>query len=301
VQPSGDDVPTGRPGIIGRLDERVRRHSGDLGERARSWLLTRALRRFILIDGKNRTLIMASQAFTAVIPLLLVIGSVGEQSHEQNRFADSLVRRFRLEGQAATSLHTLFSRAPGPAGGVGVLSAVLLLFSLLTLARVMQNTFEAAWSMPLAGFRRTVYSFSGTVTLLAELIVLTLLASLIRGIPGRPVTSLLIRVVGSILFWMVLQYLLLSRRVPWRALVPGAVLAGIGQVVISLLSALYMPHLIATNSARYGAIGVALALVTWLLIIAVAVVVGAVVGAELAGRPPPRGGTGLGGAAVGPF
>ena len=244
---------------------------------------------------------MASQAFTALIPLLLVIASIGEQSHEQNRFADSLIHRFRLQGQAATSVHTLFSRAPDAGGGVGVLSAVLLLFSLLTLARILQNTFEAAWSMPLAGLRRTVYSFSGTVTLLAELIVLTLLASLMRGIPGRPVTSLLIRVVGSVLFWMALQYLLLSRRVPWRALIPGAVVAGVGQVVISLLSALYMPHLIATNSARYGAIGVALALVTWLLIIAWAVVVGAVIGAELAGRPPPSGWMGFGRPSTGPF
>ena len=81
-------------------------------------------------------------------------------------------------------------------------------------------------------------------------------------------------------------YVLLSRRIPWRRLVPSAVLAGLGQVAIAAYSAVVMPNLIASNSARYGVIGVSLALITWLLVIAGAIVIGAVLGAELVRQPP---------------
>ena len=287
VRPTGDELAAGRRGVIGRLDARVRRRAAEVTGRAPSWLPLRVLRRFALIDGRGRTLILAGQAFMALVPLLLVIASIGTHPHEQSPLAASLVRRFRLEGQPATAVYTLFSRPPGAASGLGLVGFVLLLFSLLSLARIMQNTFESAWAMPSAGLRRTVYSLSGTAVLLAELLGLTLLASALHALAGSPVTGLLIRVAGSVVFWMFLQWVLLSRRVRWRPLVPGAIIGGIGQVVISVFSATWMPSLIARNSLRYGIIGVALALLTWLIVIAGAIVAGAVTGAELAGRPLP--------------
>ena len=57
--------------------------------------------------------------------------------------------------------------------------------------------------------------------------------------------------------------------------------AGAGQIVVSMSSALWMPQVVSTNTARYGLIGVTLALVTWLIVLAAAVVAGAVVSAEL--------------------
>jgi membrane protein len=257
-----------------------------LWESAGTRMPLRALHRFVAVNGKNRMVILASQAFTAVFPLLLVIASSVANSAGNNRLATSLIRRFRLEGQAATALETLFSRPPDAAGGFGVVSIVLLVFSVLSLARTLQDTFEAAWGVPARGLRGTLYGISGAALFVLEIAAVTLVASLLRGTPGGVVTAWLARVAESVLIWLLLQYVLLSGRVPWRRLVPGAVLAGAGQVVITACSAIYMPKLIAANSARYGVIGVALALITWLLVIAVAIVAGAVAGAELARQPP---------------
>lgn len=262
------------------------RRGGELWRRAESLLPVRVLRRFAGIDGKNKTIIIASQAFTAVVPLLLVIASAGTTPEQDTRLAENLVRRFRLEGQGATALRTLFSRPPDAAGGLGVLSAVLLLFSLLSLAKSLQKTFEQAWGLRPGGLRRTLYSVSGTALLVIELTALALLTTALRGIPGGTATGWLVRFAESFVAWLLLQYLLLSRRVSWRHLVPGAILGGVLQVVISVYSATYMPGLIAANSSRYGLIGVALALITWLLVIAGAIVAGTATAAELGGRPP---------------
>ena len=257
-----------------------------LWERAGKLMPFRALRRFAMINGKNRMVILASQAFTAVVPLLLVIASMAASPEGSNRLATSLIQRFRLKGQAASALETLFSRPPDAVGGFGVVSIVLLLFSVLSLARTLQDTFESAWGMPARGLRGTLYGISGAALFVLEIAAVTLVASLLRGTPGGAVTAWLARVAESVLIWLLLQYVLLSGRVPWRRLVPGAVLAGAGQVLITACSAVYMPNLISANSARYGVIGVALALITWLLVIAAAIVAGAVAGAELARRPP---------------
>lgn len=257
-----------------------------LWERAGKLMPFRALRRFAVINGKNRMVILASQAFTAVVPLLLVIASMAASPEGSNRLATSLIQRFRLKGQAASALETLFSRPPDAVGGFGVVSIVLLLFSVLSLARTLQDTFESAWGMPARGLRGTLYGISGAALFVLEIAAVTLVASLLRGTPGGAVTAWLARVAESVLIWLLLQYVLLSGRVPWRRLVPGAVLAGAGQVLITACSAVYMPNLISANSARYGVIGVALALITWLLVIAAAIVAGAVAGAELARRPP---------------
>jgi membrane protein len=256
-----------------------------LWQRVAKLLPFRALRRFAAINGNNRMIIVASQAFTAVVPLLLVIASIATHE-ENNRLADDLVKRFRLNGQAAVALETLFSRPPDTAGGFGVLSIVLLLFSVLSLAKTLQGIFEAAWGLPASGYRGIVYGACGTALFVLELALATLLTSLLRRTPGGPVTTWLAHLAESVLLWLLVQYVLLSRRIPWRRLVPGAVLAGVGQVVIAAYSAIIMPGLIASNSARYGVIGVSLALITWLLVIAGAIVIGAVLGAELARQPP---------------
>jgi membrane protein len=65
-------------------------------------------------------------------------------------------------------------------------------------------------------------------------------------------------------------------------LIPGAIAAAAGQVVVSAYSALWMPRVVASDAARYGLIGVTFALISWLIVISLAVVAGAVLAAELA-------------------
>jgi membrane protein len=75
--------------------------------------------------------------------------------------------------------------------------------------------------------------------------------------------------------------------VPRRQLLPGAVVASIGQVVVSFYSALWMPRLVTSNAERYGVIGVTFALLAWLIVIGFTVVAAAVVSAEIGGARRP--------------
>ncbi len=263
----------------------VRALPGRLRSRFESSFPVRAFDRFSAIDGKTRGLVIAGQAFTSLIPLFILVASLGDHDDKRSGLANSLILRFHLGGSAATAVRDLFTRPPGATGTLGIVSLVVLLFSLLSLTRALQGVFESAWGFEPQGFRGTLNGLSGTTLFVTEAIVLTILAAALRGAPAATFLNVIIRFAAAYFLWLALQYLLLSRRVPWRELRRAALFATIGQTAFSFGSALYMPHLIEKDASNYGIIGVTLALITWLIALSVGIVLIAVVGAELAGVP----------------
>jgi membrane protein len=257
--------------------------AGEVSRRMIASLPVRCLRRWGLIDGRSRSFAIAGQAFTTLIPLLiLVAGAAGESG-----IGDNLVLRFRLDGQTADAVRTLFDRPPSAGGTMSIVGLIVLLASLLSLTRSLQRAYESAWALPSKGVFGTVNGLTGVSLLVAQLIVLTLLTSAIRPLPAGTALTEAVRLLLAVPAWLLLQYLLLSRRIPLRELLPGAAIAAVGQVVLSVYSALWMPRIITSNAERYGLIGVTFAIVSWLIVIGIAVVGGAVVAAELARRPHP--------------
>lgn len=65
-------------------------------------------------------------------------------------------------------------------------------------------------------------------------------------------------------------------------------MTGVGLGLVVAVSGIYLPVSAAHEAARYGAVGVAVAFVSWLVVLGLLLVVAAVVGAELArpDRPP---------------
>jgi membrane protein len=255
---------------------------GQLLRRALASLPVRCFRRFGAIGGRNRALVLAGQAFIAFIPLLILV-SVVTASSAGGVLPEQMVTRFHLSGDAADAMRTLFARPPDSEGALTVISAVVLFASLLSFARALQGTYEVAWALASRGVRGILTGLAGITLLLSQILLLSLLVSLLSGGLGARVGSTVLRAVVGIPFWLALQFVLLSGRVPWRVLLPGAVVMGIGQSLISLGSAVWMPHLVSTNAARYGTIGVTFALLSWLILVCAAIVAGAAVSVEMSG------------------
>ncbi|WP_122817459.1 YhjD/YihY/BrkB family envelope integrity protein [Nocardioides pantholopis] len=242
--------------------------------------LVRCLRIFLHIEGRDRVLMLAGQGFLALIPMLLVLASFASSSGA-GRVGEEINRRMGLTGNAAEAVSTLFAYPPGTTGGATVLSLALLIFSLNGFARSVQQTFEGAWGLPRMGIRGTAYRAAGLAVLLTT--------GFTVGWVGRPLDSLesrvLLGLVGQaaigVVGWLVGTSLMLSRRVPARDLLAGAVLSTVLQLIVGWGTAIYLPDLFARNAERYGVVGVALALVTWLVTVASVVVGAAILGAVL--------------------
>ena len=276
------------------LRERLTRAAGQRGAtfvtRAQSSLPVRSARRFVSINGRDRTLVLGGQAFTTIIPLLIVVAAVAS-SKGPTVVADRLADRFHVTGTSAQAIRTLFERPPGAAGSITVAGLVVLAFSLLSLTRSLQRTYEAAWHLPAAGMRGTLNGISALGLLISSLLVLSLLVGMLRHLPAGSALAFVLRIAANTAVWLLLQWLLLSRRVAIRRLLPGALVIAVGSAVLSFYSAVWMPRLIENNSERYGIIGITFAMLTWLILVCFCTVVAAVLSAELggaakSGRPP---------------
>ena len=59
-----------------------------------------------------------------------------------------------------------------------------------------------------------------------------------------------------------------DRRVPLRALVPGAIVGAVGLEILKIGATVYLPRLVAGSSALYGPLGVVFAILAWLALFA---------------------------------
>lgn len=239
----------------------------------------RCIGTFIALQGIDRAMVIASQALTALIPLLILASTLAPADRD-DAVSAGLIRRFHLTGGAAEAVTQVFARPAGSAS-VGGLSVLILIFSGVSLARRMQRLYLAAWRLdPLPGVRGSFNTFLGLAVLLLDIALLALARSLIRALPFDWLFGVPISLISGFLLWVSIPWLLLDGRVNWRRLVPSGVIATVCSGVYSVVSTIYMPQQLEAYSERYGLFGVTLALVGWLLIVALILVTATVVAAE---------------------
>lgn len=262
-----------RSGTLTGLDLRgIRR-------RLEATFIGRCVGSFIALQGIDRAMVIASQALTALIPLLLLASTLAPAGR-RDVVSQALIRRFELKGNAADAVREVFAR-PADDATVGVFSVVILLFSGLSLARRMQRLYQQAWRLEaIAGVRGSLNTALGLGALLLEIALLYLARSLVRALPVNWLLGIPISIVTGLLLWTSIPWLLLDRRVHWRRLVPAGVLATACSGVYTVASTIYMPRLMDSYSERYGLFGVTLALLGWLLCVALILVIATVVAAE---------------------
>jgi len=245
----------------------------------------RCIGSFLSLQGIDRAMVIASQAFTALIPLLLLVSALSP-SDSRDLVSDTIIDKFELQGSAAVAVRQLFTTSGQ--SSIGILSVVLLLFSGVSLTRRLQRTYQQAWRLPpMAGIRASVNAMVGLTTLVLEIVLLSLVRSLVEKLPFQWTTGAPVAVLASVLLWTSVPWLLLDRRIRWRRLLPGGVLTAVCAAIYGVATTIYMPRLMASNSERYGLFGVTLSIVGWLLCIAIIVVATTAVATEFDRAPEP--------------
>ncbi len=169
----------------------------------------------------------------------------------RQRAGAALVEGMGLDGATAAVVRQLIARPPDASEPVTIVGLVLLVFSVLGFARSLQRTFEAAWELPRSGLRGYGPGLLGAAVFIGELGALVFLAEAVRSFSVNVVAVAVVRavVVGALAWWPV-QRLLVDGRVPWRDLLPGAIVTGVGQAVVMAFASLTLrPVLIDRRSA----------------------------------------------------
>jgi uncharacterized BrkB/YihY/UPF0761 family membrane protein len=208
---------------------------------------------------------VAFRIFLFQVPYVftLVVG-LGLASSAEGKDPSDLARSAGIGGITAQAISDV--------GNLSFWSRMLALlaggFALFLAARsavkVLYIIHALVWDEPVAKRRnlsRAAAVFIGIVTLAMAL------AALVGWLHNR---SLVGGLLGSILFvlvptaaWLLVSWFLPHRECPWWALLPGALLFGLGVEFLHLFTIYWIAHEVSTKSDRYGALGTALALLLW--------------------------------------
>lgn len=165
-------------------------------------------------------------------------------------------------------------------GGVTAFGILFLLASAMSLSGSMQIIYERAFGLEHVGWHGRGRA---AAWLLVVVLYLGVFASLKANITegGSNILRAALAVALSFAFWLATPRILLGPRIAWRRLVPVALATSASIVALALATPLYMPDLVGSSADRFGTIGAAFALLSWLTVLAFIVVGCAVVASQL--------------------
>ena len=237
----------------------------------RAWL-----ERFIDVQGIDRAMALAAQAFSALIPLLIVNSALISRG-SGNEFAENLIDKFDLHGAAADSVRQAFTSSSTVEDSISIIGLLLLVISALSFSRGMQRLYEGAYRLPALGMRNTKWG----LVWLALLGVYATVRPIAADVVDVKAIAILISLAGAALAWTVSPTLLLGRRAGWRRVLPGGLLTAFGMTVLGLTSLVWFPRSVQSSAEKFGVMGVAFALLSWLVAAAFVLVVAATGGAVI--------------------
>lgn len=214
----------------------------------------------VRIEVVDRALALASKLFVAVIPLSIILSATVPGS---DGFGENFVARFGLSGLGASATRALFATKGTVRGAVSVIGLVILFYSIFSFTRGLQRVYVDIWGLTPQKFEAIVRRATWILGFVVYLAALSPIQDYDRDHHVPLFYASLALVLGSG-FWMWTPYVLLGRRIPWRRLLPTGLITAAGISAYTIGSSLYLPTIFTHNAERYGLIGIAFGLVTWL-------------------------------------
>lgn len=234
----------------------------------------RTFTRFVELEGMDRAMALAGQAFAALLPLLIVVSAVSPASGED--LADAIVDRFDLTGQAASAIQGAVAEPAAVQDGVSIIGALFLIVSALAFTRALQRLYLRAWRLPKLGVVGNGWGLAWLLAFSAYWSLQPVIVDLFSG-----ATAATVSLAFTCALWLFTPWVLLGRQISWHRLLPQALLTATGITAVGFASVLYMPRAVSSGAQQFGVIGVAFALLSWLFVVAFVLVVSAALGVTL--------------------
>jgi membrane protein len=269
VQPAASPPPAATP------SRRVERKAVAA---ARDWYEGSLAQSFVMqlkaIDFSDQVMLFGAGMLVSALPLLILLSAFAS-----NRVDDDISLRLGLDRRASGIMTHLFTSAPATLNVATATSLVFVTAGTLAVAGSLQQIYEKVFHADHRGLR-------GLYRLLIWIAALALVV-VAESAVGRPVRKLSDGAVWAVLvtfailtpfFWWTMHFLL-AGRVPWRRLLPSAVLTGVFFAGLGVFSKFYFSSTIISDSRTYGTIGAVFSIMTWFVAIGAVIILGAVAGA----------------------
>ena len=224
------------------------------------------------MDFIDRAMLFGAVLLLCFVPFLLIVEALAGRSGTTR-----LIRRFGLTGEAADATSAVLTSPSTTSSAVTGLSYVIFVLSGMAVAAAIQELYERAFDLEARGLKDTPRRLVWLAILLGFAALVSWAGPSVHA-AGGPVLLALVALVVLTCFWWFTMWLLLAGRVSWRELIPSALATAICWLAMSVVFNLTMSSTITSNYTKYGAIGVVLSLMSFLIAIGVVIILGAVIG-----------------------
>jgi membrane protein len=225
-------------------------------------------RRFGEERGANLAAAISMRGFLALFPVLvLAIAVVGFIGGDPRTVADEIIDALGLSGSAADTITEAVQTAQDTKVASSIIGILGLLWTGTGLAASLTAAWNQTWRIPGGGVRGRVFGFAWLGGGLALFAVALLLLALVGGEGALPGLALAGGLLIDTLLFLWTAWVLPTRRIPWRAMLPAAIVGAICIEILKLVGAFVIPAIVSRSSALYGTIGAVFALLVWFLVL----------------------------------
>ncbi len=241
--------------------------------------VTRIVNALVTLEVFDRAMTLAAQAFTSILPLVIVVAALRRGDAEP--IGRGLSNYLGLNGSAANALERVVPAASDVFSALGWFGTLLLIVSATAFSRALERFYARVWSKRKLGFRAAWRLFAVLATVILGLVVVQLTRSVLRADGTYAALRGVAEIVIWTVVWLLIGWIVLNRTVSFRLLLPGAVLCGIGLAIVGGFGRIYLPIALASSAAQFGVLGITIAYVGWLFVLMSVVVVAVTVGRVL--------------------
>jgi membrane protein len=243
-----------------------------------------ALGRFVLrvanalaeIEVFDRSMTLAAQAFTSLLPLIIVAAAI---RHGDTRpIGQGMSQYLGLNNSATQVIERSIPDASEMLSALGWFGAVLLLASATAFSRALDRFYARVWSIRRPGLRGAWRWVAVLAAILIGVALVQFTRSIMRSDGGYIVLTFILESALWTLIWLAAGWIILNRAIRVRSLLPGAMLCGIGLALTGGFGRIYLPIALTSAAQQFGALGITIAYIGWLFILMFIVVVGVTVG-----------------------
>lgn len=251
--------------VFDRVDD-IQRHQRVLA------FVVALLKRFGDDRGSQYAALLAYYGFFSLLPMLLVLTTIlarvlADDPALQEKIITTVTDHVPVTGTTvADNVRSLDS-----SGAALVIGLVAIAYGALGFMNTAQDAFNTMWGVP--RFRWPNLAVRAVRSLGVVLIVGSALA--LASVSGSVITALdlpagarALGLVASYVFNTVALLLcfrlLISERIAFRTLAPGAIAGGIGLLLLQVIGAWYLRLVVARADALYGVFAAAIGLLVWI-------------------------------------
>jgi membrane protein len=232
------------------------------------------LMRLKALDFADQAMLFGAGLLVSLLPFVILLSAFASE-----RVDDDISLRLGLDHRAAGIVDGLFTSAPATLDAATATSLIFLTAGMVAVASSLQQIYEKVFGQDHRGLRDLYRLLTWIVALCVVMVAVSLaerpVASAAAGGWLAPLVDVAIM---TPFFWWTMHFLL-AGRVPWRTLLPSAIIIGVFFGGLGVFSRFYFSQTIISDSKTYGAIGAIFGIMTWFIAIGAVIILGAVAGA----------------------